>query len=85
MSVDIPLVPPGARVRVRRATLPLPAGLDGRLGTVIGSSEYYPNHYDVALDGTAEIRCFAPGELEVLEPLELAPDRVAASRRLARP
>lgn len=85
MSVDIPLVPPGARVRVRRASLPMQAGLDGRLGTVVGSSEYHPDHYDVALDGTSDIHCFAPAELEVLEPLQLAPDRIAASRRLARP
>ncbi len=85
MAVPIPLIPPGARVKVRRGTLPMDPALIGRTGTVIVSTEYYPSRVDVSLDGTGEVRQFSPLELEVLQPLELPKDRQAALRRLARP
>lgn len=85
MSVSIPLIPPGARVKVRRADLPIDPRLVGRTGTVIVSTEYFPTRVDVSLDGTDEVAEFSPAELEVLEPLKLEADRQTASRRLARP
>lgn len=85
MAVAIPLVPPGARVKVKRGTLPIEASLIGRTGTVVGTTEYDPTHVDVAMDVTGEIRDFSPRELETLEPFELTADQQRASHRLARP
>lgn len=85
MAVPIPLIPPGARVKVRRGDLPMDPALIGRTGTVIVSTEYFPSRVDVSMDGTDEVREFSPLELEVLEPLELPKDRRSAMGRLARP
>ncbi|MGH7475196.1 MAG: hypothetical protein ACRELD_02810 [Longimicrobiales bacterium] len=86
MAVPIPLIPLGARVRVRPATLPLDPAYIGRAGTVIGASEYRPSRCDVALDGTGEIVQFSAAELDVLDaPVLLPPERRAAGRRRALP
>ncbi|MGH7482820.1 MAG: hypothetical protein ACRELV_11745 [Longimicrobiales bacterium] len=85
MSVRIPLVALGARVRVRRGTLPIDAALVGRTGTVVGSSPYHPLHVDVSLDGSGEVRQFSAAELEVQETFALPEDRRSASRRRALP
>jgi hypothetical protein len=85
MAVRIALVPPGARVRVRRGSLPIEPALVGSLGTVVGTTSYRAERVDVALDGTGEVRQFSPAELEVLQPFALLEDRQAASRRRALP
>lgn len=85
MAVRIPLIPPGARVRVRRGTLPIDASMIGRTGTVVRTSTYRPLHVGVALDGTGEVRDFSPAELDVQETFALPEDRQSASRRLPRP
>ncbi len=85
MSVPIPLIPPGARVKVRRSTLPIDPLYLGWTGTVVTSTEYEPSRVDVALDGTGEIRQFSPMELERVDRPAIEADRAAAGRRLARP
>lgn len=80
------IVQPGTRVKVIRGPYPSDPGLVGKLGTVVESSQYYPNKLDVSLDGDPEIRTFAPAELEIVNgPDALPPDVEAARNRLARP
>jgi hypothetical protein len=79
------LIPQGARVRVRRANLPLDPSAIGRIGTVVDSSEYHAHCYGVILDGEEHVRVFAAAELEVVEELALPPDREAAKQRRALP
>src|SRR5690606_28155905 len=57
------LIPQGARVRVRRANLPLDPSAIGRIGTVVDSSEYHAHCYGVILDGEEHARVFAAAEL----------------------
>lgn len=85
MGVPIPLLPMGSRVRVRRASWPLEAGVEGRTGHVADASEYRPHRYGVLLDGEQTVRYFRPEELIALEALELAPEREAAKRLRALP
>jgi hypothetical protein len=85
MAIPIPLVPAGARVRVRRGVLPADAALLGLTGTVVSASEYQTNAYGVVLDGEKETRMFSPTELEVVEAEALPPEREAAKQRRALP
>lgn len=76
----------GSRVRVRRGAFPGDPSLMGRLGTVVESSQYYPQRVGVSLDGEPEIRAFSPSELEIVKgPEALPPDVQAARKRLVRP
>jgi hypothetical protein len=75
----------GVRVRVRRASWPLEAGVEGREGRVTEASEYRPHRYGVLLDGEQGARYFRPEELEALEAMELPPEREAAKRLRALP
>lgn len=85
MAVVGALIPEGTRVRVRRGSLPLDPAAIGRAGTVVEASEYQAHRYGVLLDGDAEMRYFAPDELEVIEPPALPPEREEAKRRRALP
>lgn len=85
MGVSIPLLKPGARVRVRRDTLPLEAGVEGREGAVTDASEYRVHRYGVRLDGETTSRYFRPEELETIEAPALPSDSVDAKRRRALP
>lgn len=85
MGVSIPLLPMGARVRVRRGPYPLDAVVEGRTGYVTDASEYRPHRYGVTLDGEAFERYFRPEELIAIEAPVLAPDREDAKRRRALP
>jgi hypothetical protein len=85
MAVPIPILPEGTRVRVRRSVIPQDPSLTGRTGVVLKASEYTPHMLTVALDGEPRIEHFAPGELEVAEPLALAPEREAARQRRSLP
>lgn len=85
MTVRIPRIPAGARVRVQRGTAPLDAALVGRSGTVLEASEYHVEKLAVVLDGEEDARTFAPEELEVLEEDLLPPERQEARLRRALP
>ena len=85
MGVPIPLLSMGSRVRVRRASWPLEAGVEGREGQVTDASEYRPHRYGVQLDGEQAVRYFRPEELEALEGMSLPPEREAAKRLRALP
>ena len=85
MGVPIPLLPMGSRVRVRRGSWPLEAGVEGRTGHVAEASEYRTHRYGVVLEGEQSPRFFRPEELESLDALELAPEREAAKRLRALP
>ena len=85
MGVSIPLLPLGARVRVRRDTWPLEAGVEGREGAVTDASEYRPHRYGVTLDGETSARYFRPEELETIAAPALPPDVLDAKRRRALP
>ena len=85
MGVPIPLLPLGARVRVRRVTWPLEAGVEGREGAVTDASEHRPHRYGVSLDGETRVRYFRPEELETIVAPALPPDAVDAKRRRALP
>ncbi len=85
MTVNIPRIPAGARVRVRRGTAPIEADLLGRSGSVIEASEYQVEKLGVVLDGEDEVRMFAPEELEVLQEDLLPPERQQAKLRRALP
>lgn len=86
MGIPIPLIPAGARVRVRRANWPLDARVIGRSGVVVVAGDYHPERYGVMLEGEREMRYFRPEELEVTaEPPLLPPEREAAKRRRALP
>jgi hypothetical protein len=85
MTVPIPVVPAGARVRVRRGKLPVDPALLGRTGIVVEASEYRPQSYGVALDGETTVRVFATEELEVLAYDALPPERQEAKQRRALP
>lgn len=85
-TTEFSVVQIGTRVKVGRGPFPTDPGLVGRLGTVVESSQYYPNKVSISLDGDPEIRTFAPVELELVEgPEALPPDIEAARKRLVRP
>ena len=63
MTLHAPLYPAGTRVTVRQGRLPLPQGVEGRTGTVVGTSDYRPGRYAVLLDGETEPRNFSQDEL----------------------
>lgn len=85
MTVNIPRIPAGARVRVRRGTAPIDPALVGRSGTVLEASEYSVEKLGVVLDGEEEPRTFAPEELDILEEDLLPPERREARLRRALP
>jgi hypothetical protein len=85
MAVTGALIPQGTRVRIQRGVLPLDPAVVGRTGTVVDASEYRAHSYGVLLDGDAEMRYFAPDELQVVEAPALPPDREAARQRRALP
>jgi hypothetical protein len=85
MAIPIPLLPEGTRIRVRRSTLPQDPAVTGRQGVVVLASEYTPHMLAVVLDGESAARQFVPGELEVVERLELPPERQQAKRLRALP
>jgi len=85
MAIEMARLPQGTRVRVRQAELPIEAGVAGRTGTVVVSSDYAAQRLGVALDGEQRIRMFVPAELEVVQEVPLPPEREAAKRRPALP
>jgi len=85
MAVVGALIPEGSRVRIRRGELPLDPAAIGRMGTVVGASEYSAHRYTVILDGEQEPRVFAPSELERVDDYVLPPDREAARNKRALP
>ena len=85
MSIPIPLIPEGTRVKVKRGRLPQDPSLTGRTGTVLAASEYRPQALGVILDGEQALRYFMPDELEVTEELSLPPEREEAKQRRALP
>ena len=82
MAVIGALLPEGTRVRIRRGPLPLEPGVVGRTGSIVEANEY---RYGVVLDGEAEVRYFAPAELEVIDTPAFPPERAEARRRRALP
>lgn len=83
---EFSVIPVGRRVKVRRGRFPMDPQLIGRVGAVVENSQYDPHKVAVVLDGEAEIRTFAPGELDVVEgAAALPPDHDEARKRLARP
>ena len=85
MAIPWAPVPEGSRVRIRQSTFPQDPALLGRTGTVVNASEYRTQNVGVALDGTTEVRFFAPEELDVTNELALPPDREDAKRRRSLP
>jgi hypothetical protein len=85
MAVPIPLLPGGARVKVKRGVLPADPALIGRTGTVVGASEYHTHAYGVVLDGEREARMFSPTELQIVDAEPLPPERLEAKQRRALP
>lgn len=79
------LYPPGTRIMVRRAGLPLDPALVGRTGVVVMSDEYRPNAYTVLLDGDKEARVLARNEVAATEAAMLSAPRQEAKRRRALP
>ncbi len=85
MAVPIPLIIPGARIRVRRGNLPTDNALINKTGTVVQATEYQTNMYGVVLDGEKETRMFSPTELEVVDAEALPPERQEAKQQRALP
>jgi hypothetical protein len=85
MAIPWAPVPEGSRVRIRQSTFPQDPALLGRTGTVVNVSEYRTQNVGVALDGTTDVRFFAPEELEVTNEMALPPDREDAKRRRSLP
>jgi len=85
MAIPIPLLPPGARVRVKRGNLPADNALINKTGTVVQATEYQTNMYGIVLDGEKETRMFSPTELEVVDVEALPPERQDAKQRRALP
>jgi hypothetical protein len=86
MAIPWVPIPEGSRVRIRQTqNFPQDPALLGKSGTVMAASEYDPQTVGVTLDATAEVRYFAPEELEItMEPV-LPPDREAAKQRRSLP
>lgn len=79
-------IPEGTRIRVRQnAHFPQEPALLGRSGTVVFASEYQPHIVGIALDGSPDLRYFAPEELEITQEPALPPEREAAKQRRALP
>lgn len=86
MSItELSLLQEGTRVKIRRADMPLESGIIGRTGMVVDSDPYRPHRYGVILDGEAQVRYFAPRELEHAEQPLVTSDQAPAKKRLARP
>ena len=85
MAIPWVSVPEGSRVKIKRGLFPQDPALLGRTGTVVNASEYRTQNVGVALDGSTEVRYFAPEELEVTEEKALPPDQEAAKRRRSLP
>lgn len=85
MTVPIVVIPMGARVRVKRGHLPSDPALIGRTGTVVEASEYTGARFGVMLDGEAQVRVFARGELEIVEYEAIPPERERARLKRALP
>lgn len=85
MAIPWARVAEGTRVRIKQAEFPQDPSLTGKTGTVIIASEYNSQSIGVTLDGTTEVKYFAPEELEVTQELALPPDREAAKQRRALP
>jgi hypothetical protein len=85
MSIPIPLVAEGTRVKVKRARVPQDPAVTGRTGTVVNASEYRTESLGVLLDGEQTVRQFMPDELEVTEIQPLPPEREAAKQRRSLP
>lgn len=85
MAIRIARLPEGTRVRVRQREMPLDPEAVGRAGTVVIASDYEEERLGVRLDGEQAVRVFVPGELDVIEPLPLPPERESAKARRALP
>lgn len=86
MSIPWPALPEGSRIRVRQAPpFPQEKSVLGRTGTVVSVSEYQPQSVGVVLDGSTEVRFFAPQELEIVSEPALPAEREAAKQRRALP
>jgi hypothetical protein len=86
MAIPWVPIPEGTRIRVRQnANFPQEHAILGRAGTVVFASEYAPHIVGIALDGAADLRYFAPEELEVTNEAALPAEREAAKQRRALP
>lgn len=86
MAIPWVPIPEGTRIRVRQnANFPQEPSILGRAGTVVFASEYQPHIVGISLDGSSELRYFAPEELEISSEPALAPEREAAKQRRALP
>ena len=86
MAIPWVPIPEGSRVRIRQTQdFPQDPALLGKSGTVMATSEYSPENVGVTLDGSAEVRYFAPQELEVTAEDLLPPEREAAKQRRSLP
>jgi len=85
MTIPIPLIAEGTRVKVKRGRVPQDPAVTGRTGTVVMASEYSTESLGVVLDREQTVRQFMPDELEVMEVLPLPPEREAAKQRRALP
>ena len=85
MTIRIPVLPEGTRVKIKRGALPQDPALLGRGGVVVSASEYRDNSAGVVLDGESAIRWFTPGELEVTAAVPLPPERQSAKQLRALP
>lgn len=85
MAIPWARVAEGTRVRIKQAEFPLDPAVAGKSGTVVSASEYEQHSIGVTLDGSNEVRYFAPEELEVTAEPALPPEREAAKQRRALP
>ena len=86
MAIPWVPIPEGSRVRIKQSTnFPQDPALLGKSGTLMAASEYDIQRVGVTLDGSAEVRYFAPEELEITAEPALPPDREAAKQRRSLP
>ena len=86
MTIPWPALPEGSRVKIRQSpAFPLNPALLGKAGTVVSVSEYQPQSIGVVLDGSTDVHCFAPQELELISEPALPPERESAKARRALP
>ena len=85
MAIQWPRVAEGTRVKVRQAEFPQDPLITGKTGTVVIASEYSTQMVAVTLDGSSDVRYFAPEELEITAEPALPPEIEAAKQRRALP
>lgn len=85
MTVPIPVLPEGTRVKIKRGSMPQDPALLGRSGVVVIATPYRNNAAGVVLDGESAVRYFTPAELEVTEAVPLPPERETAKQLRALP